>query len=416
MYDNKTDKMDIIDLFLKRYSYKFPKGYIDIDDQNDRIILESIFNNLGLEINLNEQEIRTVSRDKVPGRKASNQKASEEEIKQDIEDATSKEDLIKIIQDLNLSSDQLSRLKKLIFNLNTTDELDDFLNKIVAEKNIPASEVTKFGNLIKEKGLETEFVEYFKNPADLDLNASNFTSLIPNIDKKELLDLYRSMGSAIVQTVSIGPGEIPFIIWFKNVKKRDSKGDLDVDGKNVELKASTKGAGAVVAKGYNRGEWKTTKRKGRFEEVIEGLGWSDEELKNDALKKLDESLNWASKISDIYDLYFQDDSFNQSEFIEAVKNILDNIYTKSDWQNGGKYFKLESYFNNNDMDSNRFRVDLAKELVNEYREAEGFDGILYVDKNGNLKYLQEEEIIDKIGKEIKVSGPSDDVPRLVYKT
>ena len=67
------------------------------------------------------------------------------------------------------------------------------------------------------------------------------------------------------------------------------------------------------------------------------------------------------------------------------------------------------------MNANKFRVDLSKELVNEYQEAEGFDGILYVDKNGNLKYLQGEEVINKTGDEIKTAGPSDDVPRLVYK-
>jgi hypothetical protein len=81
-----------------------------------------------------------------------------------------------------------------------------------------------------------------------------------------------------------------FSILFNNTKKRDSKGDLDISGKNVELKASTKGAGAVIAKGYNRGDWSTTKRKGRFEEFIRDLGM-DEESTQDALKYLEKALN-----------------------------------------------------------------------------------------------------------------------------
>ena len=71
------------------------------------------------------------------------------------------------------------------------------------------------------------------------------------------------MVTTIVGNVSIGPGEILFSILFKNVKKRDSKGDLDIGDKNVEIKASIGGekfaeleksadAGAVVAKGYGR--------------------------------------------------------------------------------------------------------------------------------------------------------------------
>lgn len=390
---------NVVDLFLKRYSYKFPKGYVDLEDKQDQQILESIFNRLGLKIDLNKQIIRE----------------QDEDTAEEAEKATTKDDLIQVIRDLDLTSDQLTRLKKLISNLSTTDALDNYLDKIVAEKNIPSSDATKFSNLVKEKGLEAEFVKYFENPVNLDLNSTNFTDLIPNINKEELLDLYREMGSTIASTVSIGPGEIIFIILFKNVKKRDSKGDLDVDGENVELKASTKGAGAVVAKGYNRGDWKTTRRKGQFEEVIGELGWSDEELRDDALKVLDQKMNWPAKLAGIYDLYVQDDSFNRSKFIEAIKKILNNIYTKSNWQDGGKYFNLDSYITNNDMDDGKFKLGIARELVNEYQEAEGFDGILYVDKNGNTKYLQEEEVINDIGQTMVISTFSDDVPRLVYK-
>lgn len=390
---------NVVDLFLKRYSYKFPKGYVDLEDKQDQQILESIFNRLGLKVDLNKQIIRE----------------QDEDAAEEAEKATTKDDLIQVIQDLDLTPDQLTRLKKLVSNLSTTDALDNYLNKIVAEKNIPDSDATKFSNLVKEKGLEAEFVKYFENPANLDLNSTNFTDLIPDINKEELLDLYRKMGSTIASTVSIGPGEIIFIILFKNVKKRDSKGDLDVDGENVELKASTKGAGAVVAKGYNRGDWKTTRRKGRFEEVIGELGWSDEELRDDALKVLYQSLNWPAKLAGIYDFYVQDDSFNRSKFIEAIKKILSNIYTKSNWQDGGKYFNLDSYITNNDMDDGKFKLGIARELVNEYQEAEGFDGILYVDKNGNTKYLQEEEVINDIGQTMVISTFSDDVPRLVYK-
>lgn len=397
MYDNKTNVMDILDLFLKRYSYKFPKGYIDVNDETDRIILESIFNKLGLKINLNEQE------------------ASEEEIEKEIEDATSKEDLIKIIQDLDLSSNQLSRLKKIISNLNVTDSLNDFLQTVISEKNISKSEASKFENLVKEKGLESEFAEYFKNPVDFDLNVSNFTDLIPNIDKDALISIYKEMGPGIEQTVSIGPGEALFSILFKNVKKRESKGDLDVGDKNVELKASTGGSGAVIAKGYNRGEWSTTRRKGKFDEFIEGLDWENEELKQDAFNILDKRANWPLKFSIIYDFYTQEENFNKNKFLEGVKQTLNNIYSKSNWPSDGEYFKLESYFTDNDMNSENFRLDIAKELVKEYVDHEGFDGLLYSDQNGNLKYLEGDDIIDQIGKDIKSVGPSDDVPRLGYK-
>ena len=44
--------MDVLDLFFKKYSYKFPKGYPDMNNEQDILLLESLLLNLG--INLKE--------------------------------------------------------------------------------------------------------------------------------------------------------------------------------------------------------------------------------------------------------------------------------------------------------------------------------------------------------------------------
>ena len=67
------------------------------------------------------------------------------------------------------------------------------------------------------------------------------------------------------------------------------------------------------------------------------------------------------------------------------------------------------------MDDISFIIDLSKELVEEYRIHEGFDGLLFADQNGNLSYLEGDDIINNIGKSISIGGPSDDVPRLKLK-
>jgi hypothetical protein len=38
--------MDALDLFLKKYSYKFPKGYPDLGNKSDMILLESLLNEI----------------------------------------------------------------------------------------------------------------------------------------------------------------------------------------------------------------------------------------------------------------------------------------------------------------------------------------------------------------------------------
>lgn len=49
--------MDILDKFLNKYSYKFEKGYPDFTNQKDISILESIFENLEIPINLTEVKL-----------------------------------------------------------------------------------------------------------------------------------------------------------------------------------------------------------------------------------------------------------------------------------------------------------------------------------------------------------------------
>ena len=40
--------MDVLDKFFIKYSYKFPKGYPDLKDKQDILLLESILEGLGI--------------------------------------------------------------------------------------------------------------------------------------------------------------------------------------------------------------------------------------------------------------------------------------------------------------------------------------------------------------------------------
>lgn len=46
--------MDALDLFFKKFSYKFPKGYPDLNNEQDVLLLENILNKLGINIKINE--------------------------------------------------------------------------------------------------------------------------------------------------------------------------------------------------------------------------------------------------------------------------------------------------------------------------------------------------------------------------
>lgn len=47
--------MDILDKFFKKFAYKFDKGYPDMNNSQDVLLLESLFEKLGIEIPLNEE-------------------------------------------------------------------------------------------------------------------------------------------------------------------------------------------------------------------------------------------------------------------------------------------------------------------------------------------------------------------------
>lgn len=262
--------MDALERYLNRVAYKFDKGYPDVNDPKDMEMLMEMINPL-----IKEEEETS---------------------------AISKATLKKLIDDTDLSDVQLSKLDGIIKKITFTTPIESYLTQKAKESNISKGQVSKFMNILDDLDIQSEFAEYTKNPSDLDLSKGNFTDQIPGIPADKLLALYKAMGGTIEGTVSIGPGEVPFSLLFNNVKKRESKGDLDVSGENVELKASTDGAGAVIAKGYNRGQWSDTRRKGRFEEFVKSLGM-EPEREDDALNALNQRLMWPAKLSNIYNLY-----------------------------------------------------------------------------------------------------------------
>jgi hypothetical protein len=49
--------MDALDLFFKKFSYKFPKGYPDLNNEQDVLLLESILKELGIKVDLEETKL-----------------------------------------------------------------------------------------------------------------------------------------------------------------------------------------------------------------------------------------------------------------------------------------------------------------------------------------------------------------------
>ena len=395
-----------IDALLNEWAYRCEKGYPDMDSPSDLRVLNTILKEQGIE--LPEQQLSLFSDEELEAMVVKDAGKSIPELTPD--------DISTLVKSGNYTKSQLEKIKKLIEQVPVMELIDDYLEIKAKESNILPKELLKFKNYLEELDILDNFAKYTKNPVDFDLSKDHFADGIKTIPKDKLTALYLKMGSTTDEkNVNIGPGEILFSILFKNTKKREEGGDLAIGSEaNVELKGATGPSGAVIAKGYNRGEWKTTKKKGRFLSFVEGLNM-EAEAEQDAIKYLDFRKAWPIKLSLIYDLYANEETFSQETFKKGVIEILSRIYNNSNWYPKGEFFDLDSYFTDTDMDNIKFKNDLAKELIKEYMDAYGFDGILYIDKNGGIDYQKGEEITNSIGKTVMVTGPSDDVPRYRLK-
>lgn len=416
-----------LDELLLEWSYRTKKGYPCLDNPSDIKILKTILERLNIpsEDILDELEDEKTygNKDGEPG--VAGMEDSPSEVEPENDKSFSKEDLILLIKSTSISDQDAAKLAAQIQDLETSNPIKKYLELKAKESNIPNDQIKRFSTLLRDLEIQDNFFEYIKNPVDFNLSAKNFTDLISVIPSNKLKILYRKMVTTIVGNVSIGPGEILFSILFKNVKKRDSKGDLDIGDKNVEIKASIGGekfaeleksadAGAVVAKGYGRGSWSGTKKTGKFEEFIDGLGMSEENT-DDAIKILTKSLKWPIKIVSIYDIFTKSENFEKQKFINGFAEVLKRIYYKNDFVPEGKYFNINKYFTEQDFNYKEFEIDIAKELVFTYKEYEQFSGMLYLNRNGDMTYLEGEDVISKIGTEIVITSFSDDVPRLLFK-
>jgi len=420
-----------LDELVLEWSYLTPKGYPDMGNPSDVLILEELLEKLNLPSKDIIKELKEqkswADKDGKPGVDGMEGSPVEKAIKDKSNPPPSrftKEDLIDLINSTEISGQEAEKLASTISDLYLTTPITSYLEVKALESNIPSDQIDKFKKLLKYLGIQEDFVNYIKDPVDLDINVKNFTDSIPSIPADKLKILFRKMPTTIVGNVSIGPGEILFSILFKNVRKRDSKGDLDIGDKNVEVKASIgaaskaeeeKGgdAGAVVAKGYGRGAWSSTRKTGKFDDFVGNLGMSEENTQ-DALKILVASLKWPIKIATIYDIFTKDENFNREIFIRGFEDVLKRIYHKSSFVPKGAYFDLDSYFNEHDFDSKEFEIGIARELVSAYKEHEGFSGMLYLNRQGDMKYFDSMDVLKNIGTDIMIKSFSDDVPRLLF--
>ena len=154
-----------LDELLVEWSYRTEKGYPDLGNPSDILILETILT----ELNLPTDILNTLGEDNITDNEDETQIS-----------AHSKDDLIKLIQNANLTNPQIQKLFKNISGFAYKDSILNFVNsKGFTSDKFKTGDIaieTIFNN-ISDSNID-EFIQYIKKPrtlSSLDLSG-NFVS------------------------------------------------------------------------------------------------------------------------------------------------------------------------------------------------------------------------------------------------
>ena len=358
--------MDVFDKIIRENCWKFNKGYPD--SQEDINYLKLKINNLVLEQEEDDlDELRT--------------------------------NLLSLVNNIS-DAEELKQITKYTKNVG----FGNSMRKHLSSKNLSSKDILFFQSLLSDLGKTGEFSKIAENPPTFDVNKGNYFNQIPGFSSEELKSLYGDMKDSIQGTVSLGPGEAFLSVFFDNVKKESSKGDLNIDGKEVELKSRTGASGAMVAPKYVV--------RGKADDIIKDFIKTINKLKLEDIQKKElidlitpKGTSWPYKIDRLYRAALEMGIDN--------KTLVKDLSSELSAQYKNKLpLDFKKYFVNGEFEAKNFINELAKVLARDYFEEHKFDGFMVSDNVGNFKYYEGDSFIDDIGNNIIVSNPSDLVPRL----
>lgn len=358
--------MDSLDKFFKKYSYKFPKGYPDLNNEQDINLLADILENMGIVLQ-KEQQLDIDFPEDLDG-----------EIKQltsTLDDKDIKRKIIKILKKANKKEDVYDE-----------DEVKKAKNTIIEELHKKKLK-TKYAKDVYKMSLDLNeykaLAKYLENPTVTNIpesgNLLELFSPIPLSEtfKKEIID--EAYGR------SIGKGEIALITLIggctaRGGQKVEGKGDIYLNGTPIEVKQGKNfqlvpfeisGYGVKPSSYLEKKTGKEFGSKGRWPDVLQNY--------------------WASEDPD--------KKISTKEINEIIKDLYENYVTPITDE------KLK--------EPNGLLNHIADNLVEKYiGEAKS---ILFISNTYNFKRINTfEEYKSLKGNNLKISAFSDEFPRFSY--
>lgn len=319
------------DKLISEWSYRCRRGYPIWGDIEDMLVLQTILEEYNIPLPFKRITAKSVINNAntkvLHGRKP---------VVTENSNVVTKNDIIKQIKSTKLSDSDLQKINQLIITAIYKPQVIKYLasKNIVPENyqlgdeavNLILSKITALPNA-------ADVVKYFEKPVMLKWgtdgrgNIQQLTGL-PDSTIARLITIQPGADSGGSAT---GPAEIAFSLLFKNIKNSSTSGDLEMDGKTVELK------GRDGRLGSQSGRGKEMNVKSSFVgQMIKQA--ADNKTMNEFISNKD-NINIAYAIFNAYDILVNSGIMPKKEFITNVQQGLSDIYFN-------KSIVVKKYFNN----------------------------------------------------------------------
>lgn len=375
--------MDVFDKILKEHSWKFPKGYPDINDPKDKEDLFAIVESY--KYRLKEEETKIT-----------------------------KNDLINLIKDLDLDDTQIQKLFNRTKNFTTYRPIKNTLDKKQYNPIILKKFSKEIQDLIEDipKKEVDDFIEYLNNEEKkINFPTNTKGNLFKTLSKTGVPD--EVINKIIYHTSQdegkrgVGMGEVGMSLLFKNIGSSTSgKGDLSINGEEFEIK----GEGATLGDKPSNLSSIINNKLGPLGIEVKG-GRSGIEFKG---KKYPMN-QFTTVLSDVYKA-----TDNKTEFKQIFANILAN--------DNGLGDSVNLLFNDIDFTSpNSIQTNIALMNFIRYASKEGFSHFLAHDfgaKGPNSgEYIYVKGTPEEMAQQLKSAGarfekltPNNLRPRIGFKS
>ena len=339
--------MDILEKIIRENCWKFDKGYPDMDIPKDVALLNEIVE--GYKYKIKEEE-------------------GEEENLMD--------KLLDTIRNSNLSNDEINSYINSIQNRGFTDDVKN----ILLQKGYTADSFKvgdKAISYIIDKISDSEakeFIDYTPKSFASAPDRGNFAK-VTGLSQGLVQDLINIEPGADAGGSAIGKGELFLALAFNDIDNRGGGGDLNFEGKNLEVKGTGGRLGQQGGRGSDFDYLGFLGDKYLEEEELD-------EFLNDNRNKL---INYS--IKEIFDVVDGD----KSAVIKDIQKALDGVYFNKGLAK--KYFNGPADF----KDLAEMKIKLTKLNAEAYAQKTNVGAFIFMNsKTGEYVYVDVDNLNDSI--------------------